>query len=205
MGGYDPADFIGIAAAEPGRMFTLTHMGTINDMAPMRPFFAAAKIVAARNGAFAERMRFDFIGEADVARVKDEAAGYGLADRVQMEGYLPHIHALCQASQAAALLISVPIGYPETLPGKIFDCLALPAPLLASVPAGGEPDKLIAACHGGLAAQPDRPEVLADMMESLFADRMAGKRWVTNDLSSYSRRNMAARFAGLFDEVCGRG
>ncbi|MDD4051939.1 MAG: glycosyltransferase [candidate division Zixibacteria bacterium] len=205
MGGYDPADFVGLPAAEPEKTFTLTHMGTINDMAPMEPFFAAAQIVAARNSAFGESIRFNFIGEVDAVQIRHQAAAYGLADRIHLAGYLSHAAALGEASHAAALLISVPDGYPETLPGKIFDCLSLPAPLLASVPSRGEPDKLIASCHGGMSAGPGYHKILADKMELLFKDHLEGKRWAKNDLTGYSRPGMAARFAQLFDKVRGHG
>ncbi len=201
MGGYDPADFVGITAAPSEETFTLTHLGTISDMAPMEPYFAAAQIVAARNSAFDERIRFNFVGEVDALQIKRQAAAYGLADRVYLAGYLPHTEALQEASKAAALLISVADGYPETLPGKIFDCLALPAPLLASVPLGGEPDRLIARCHGGLSAVSTQPKVLADQMELLFKDYLEGKRWNKDDLTGYSRPSMAAQFAQLFDKV----
>ncbi len=205
MGGYDPVDFAGLSTASPREAFTLTHMGTISDLAPIEPFFKAAHIVAARNNSFAERVRFTLIGEVNVQEIRRQAETYGLIDRVHLTGYLPHAAALQEASHAAVLLISVADGYPETLPGKIFDCLALPAPLLASVPVGGEPERLIDSCHGGLSAGPGRPEALADQMELLFKEFSEGKRWVKNDLTGYSRPGMAARFARLFDEVRGRG
>lgn len=205
MGGFDPADFAE-SPGDPSRdTFTLTHMGTVSEVTPMTPFFAAARIVAARNIAFAEKVRFAFIGELDVNRIGHQAAAYGLADRVHLTGYLSHTAALKEASQAGALLISVADGYPETLPGKIYDCLALPAPLLAAVPFGGEPEKLITSTRGGLSADINRPEQLADRMETLFMEWVAGKRWMKNDLGGYTRPAMAARFARLFDEVRGNG
>lgn len=205
MGGFDPVDFEGLTGEPSPDTFTLTHMGTVSGMAPMTPFFAAAQMVAARNDTFAAKIRFDFIGECDVDFIKQQAAAYGLADRIRSTGYLSHAAALAEAARAGALLISVADGFPETLPGKIFDCLALPAPLLAAVPDGGEPEKLIASTHGGLSADVNRPDLLADRMETLFAEWTAGKRWVKNDLTGYTRPAMAARFARLFDEVRGHG
>jgi glycosyltransferase involved in cell wall biosynthesis len=205
MGGYDPVDFAGLAEISPEKTFTLTHMGTISDLASVEPFFKAAQIVAGRNGSFAELVRFTFIGEVDIPRIERQAQTYGLADRIHLTEYLPHMAALQEASKAGALLISVADGYPETLPGKIFDCLALPAPLLAAVPSGGEPDQLIALCRGGLSADSTQPAILADRMESLFKEHMDGNRWVKHDLTGYSRPGMAAQFAKLFDEVRGRG
>jgi len=205
MGGFDPADS-SKSHGDPSRdTFTLTHMGTVSEVTPMTPFFAAAQIIAARNNTFAEKVRFVFIGELDGGRIRQQAAAYGLADRIHLTGYLSHADALREASRAGALLISVADGFPETLPGKIFDCLALPAPLLAAVPFGGEPEKLIASTHGGFSADINHPEVLADRMEALFVEWMAGKRWVKNDLSGYTRPAMAAEFARLFDEVRGNG
>lgn len=203
-GGYDPDDFVGFSTRQNvSGKFTLCYLGGIGDLHPIEPFFEAAAMASAEEKSFSEKVFFKIIGANDARKINKAADSHGLSGKVELIGYQPHRDAIGHAWNTEALLISLPSGYPEILPGKIFDCLALPAPILAAVPRGGEAEKIIETYHGGLCAESGNVGQLAEHMLHLFRKREQGLFWEKKDISSFTRREAAVTFVSLFDSVLG--
>jgi glycosyltransferase involved in cell wall biosynthesis len=201
MGGYDPEDFDHLGGkVEPGS-FTLCYMGTSGKLHPLEPFFEAAQIAIGFDVELKEQLRFRIIGANDNRELKKMAHRYDLSNRLEIIDYIPHQEAIQKASEADVSLISVPGDQPGILTGKIFDYLPLPAPLLASVPAGGEIEKVIKACKAGVCVEPGQPKSLAEAMLQLFRNHQSGIRWDKGDISAYTREEIARHFARICDRI----
>ncbi len=202
MSGYDPDDFKFPEAKRADRNgFSLCYMGSSGPLAPIEPFFQAARIAAEREPAFGDQVRFRIIGIHDERSLKQAAGRHGWEKRIDFPGYLPHGEALRLASTASAYLLSVPNEHPHITTGKIFDYLALPAPILAAVPTGGEAKRLIREYHGGLCSPPGDMQMLAENVLSVFRNAQRGESWHKEDISKLSRLETARHFAAVFDRV----
>jgi len=198
-GGFDPDDFVGIAGRD--KHFTLCYVGTVGPLAPMECFFHAAAEASKADSEFAAEVRFRFIGVNDADAILNLAAGFGLKERVEIMGYRPHREALAQAAQTSVCVLSVPREHPVITTGKLFDYLALPGPILAAAPSGGEAEKIIKANNAGLCSDPDDVLKLADNMLRLFQHQRRGLKWEKRDVGNLTRPEAARQFAALFDRV----
>jgi hypothetical protein len=204
MGGYDPADFELVPDKPAVDRFTFCHLGTVGPLAPMEPFLAAGRRAGEQNGDFRARVRFLFIGVNDDRALQQAAVGHGLAGRVESCGYLPHREALRKAASAQVSLIGIPDRYPGILPGKIFDYLALPGPILAACPQNSEIARLINRFQAGIQVESGDNDRLADAMLRLFVDHANGVAWNKGDISRFTRREAAGQFAQTFDRLLKR-
>ena len=204
MGGYDPDDFENLPGPEKDEYFTLCFLGTAGLLTPIEPFFAAARRLLENDSTLDRQARFVIVGANDANEIARTAARYGLADRVEQTGYLPHRQALRKASQAAVLLISLERRSGGILPGRVFDCLALPAPILAAVPTDGEAARLISSHNGGICVDPDDIERLGGEMIKLYRLHQNSTVWEKRGLSSFTRLDAARQFAAVFDELISR-
>jgi glycosyltransferase involved in cell wall biosynthesis len=201
MGGYDPDDFKFLPEDIRNDIFTLCYMGTVGPLNPIRPFFEAGHIACEHDTEFKNKVRYRIIGANNKEQLESLGESYDLREKLEVIDYLPHRDALQKAVSAAVSLISVPAAYPGILTGKIFDYLALPAPILAYVPPGGEIEKLIDTCRGGICVDYGQPRELSKAMIHLFNDHQKGLRWEKKNISEYTRQEIARKFAGIFDKI----
>ncbi len=201
MGGYDPDDFEDSPKPERNEYFTLCFLGSAGSLTPIEPFFAAARRVVENDSTIDRQVRFVIVGANDANEIARTAARYGLADRVEQTGYLPHRQALRKAAQATVLLISLDRRYGGILPGRVFDCLALPAPILAAVPTDSEAARLISGHNGGICVEPDDIDGLAGTMVRLYRSYRNGTVWEKRDLSNFTRIEAARQFAAIFNRL----
>lgn len=199
MGGYDIDDFADLTSFENRDKFILSYMGAVGPFHRLEPWFEAARAAAAADPAFAPGITFKIIGANDSRRIMATAEKFGFDRRVELTGYLPHRQALREASSAAVSTLSVPDGYPATLPGKMFDLIALPLPILAVAQEGGEVARFIDKYNAGICVKPDSPVLLAEAMLQLFKSFRAGGTWVKEDISGFTRYHAAGQFARLMD------
>jgi glycosyltransferase involved in cell wall biosynthesis len=200
-GGYDPDDFSPLPAPAKNDRFVLCHLGTVGPLHPIEPFFEAVSLASAKDPEFARQSEFLIIGANDKRSILRAAAPFDLDKKIIFTGYLPHREALKRATQSSILLLSIPADYPDLLTGKIFDCLALGIPILASAPPEGEAARLIFLRRGGICASPGNINDLADALAGIYAQWQRGNRAKKADLTGLSRRDSAAQFAEIFDRV----
>jgi glycosyltransferase involved in cell wall biosynthesis len=201
MGGYDPDDFNTVSDIPRDDNFVMCYMGTVGPLHPLEPFLEAGKISLGMDPDLKKSLRFRVIGANDRAELNTMAAKYGMERRLDIVDYLPHREAIMRAASAAVTLISVPGRYPGILTGKIFDYLPLPAPVLASVPVGGEIDHLIKSTRSGVCVEPGKPRALAEAILQLFRNHQSALPWEKGDASGYSRMEVARHFASVFNRI----
>jgi glycosyltransferase involved in cell wall biosynthesis len=201
VGGYDPDDFEFPVIPAGEKEFAMCYMGTVGPLHPIEPFFEAARIAAANDLEFEKLIRFKIIGANDHEALKSQAAAYRLSDRLDIKGYLPHIEALVEAASSSVSLISVPGDCPGILTGKIFDYLALPVPILASVPANGEIDKIIRATRSGISVESNQIRDLAEAMLQLLRNHRSGRQWEKGDITGFTRQAIAGQFADIIKRI----
>jgi hypothetical protein len=200
-GGYDPDDFEFLKENPEAHDFSFCYLGTVGQLAPMEPFFQAARIQADRNRAFGDHIRFRFIGVNDTHALKRTARKYGWKNRIEVRGYLTHRIALREAAKSSVYLLSVPSEYPFITTGKLYDYMALPGTILAAVPPRGEAAKLIEKYHAGYCADPENIERLGAYMVQLYDDYENGRTRGKSDTSSLTRIHAAKEFAAVFNGI----
>jgi glycosyltransferase involved in cell wall biosynthesis len=202
--GYDPDDF----AAGPGpapspRHFTITHAGTIYRETG-REFFDALEQLVAGNAGLRAVLRVNLIGEIDAEHQpcvrRLEATGV-----VRRLGLLPH-QATIAAVQASDVLLILQRGGTSAashIPAKVFEYLFAAKPILA-IAAPGSLAEMLTASGLGVTVAPGDVAGLANTIEALYRDRLAGGRRMdpnTAYISRFDRRNLTARFADLLEEA----
>jgi glycosyltransferase involved in cell wall biosynthesis len=199
MGGFDPEDFADLESSEERQNGRLCYMGTVSDLAPMEIFFAAARRAANRNTDMQERLSFRFIGHNDRELLEGLARTYGFGDRLEIVGYREHREALRLAAGSSMMLISTRKNDPHIITSKIFDCLALPVPILAAAPSGGALERLIEFCNAGYCVDSENEVLLAERMEELFEEGKRGESRQKINIGEFTRQAVASRFSTILN------
>jgi colanic acid biosynthesis glycosyl transferase WcaI len=94
-----------------------------------------------------------------------------------------------------------------SVPSKTYSILAAGRPLLASIDAGTEVTRVVAAAACGVSVPPDDPDAFTEAVESMVGDRddlaemgRRGRAWVERWVSAAA---VAEAYEALFEEVCG--
>ncbi len=204
-GGFDPDDLADIESNPKPDRFVVCYLGTVGSLHPLEPFFEAARMASEKEPDFARQLSFRIIGANDQHDIVQKASNFKLQDKIELIDYLPHRESLARAAESDVMLLSVPAGYEDIMTGKIFDLMALKAPLLASVPIPGEAQQLINSYQGGICVAPHQIDKLAEKMLLLIANKRDGIPWQKRDLSGLTRNESARQFAELFDRIISGG
>jgi len=200
-GGYDEEDFSGIPMELPDDKFILTYLGTVGDLHPLEPFLAGANKAMAVNNDLGKQLEFRIIGANDKNKIMHQAKKYGLQSQIVVIDYLNHRQALREAATASVLLVSLPENFGGLLPGKVFDCLALPGAVLASTPVGGATDLYLQKHNAGKCFAPDDSDGMSQFIGDLFAAFQRRERWHKEGIEGATRKEVARQFAGIFDDI----
>ncbi len=128
---------------------------------------------------------------------------------MDLAGYVPHTEALRLEMSAACNIVIVPDcdHGRASIPGKLFELLALPAHILMLAPNGSEAARI--GVHAGACTQAslESERSAAAAMERIAAQYFAGRleasrQWTA--LDSYDRRAVAGRFADVLRAACSR-
>jgi glycosyltransferase involved in cell wall biosynthesis len=201
MGGFDPEDFYRISPPESSLLCRLGYMGTVSDLAPIELFFDAARRAANRDAVLLKNLRFRFIGHADSSYLEKKARKYGFGDRLELYGYLDHREALRRAAECTMSIISVKRSDAHIITSKVFDCLALPQPILAAAPPESALDRLIKYCNAGYCVDPNDISYMAERIAELHKRSSVGEKWEKINLDEFSRQAIAGRFAAILDKI----
>lgn len=149
--GYDPQAFTGVpppVSPTPGRM-KVGHMGTAYRTASPRYYLDALDRLPA---VIRSSIETRFIGR--IAETETGIFQNRLSD-VRLLGFQPQPEALRLAAECDYLLLTMTNDF--SLPGKLFEYLALGRPVLALSPNGGEVDRLLRETGAGWCAPHDDP------------------------------------------------
>ncbi|MBL8734585.1 MAG: glycosyltransferase [Planctomycetes bacterium] len=232
--GWDALDFAGPApVVEPSPVLRLVHGGSFlcselyAGERPLRrllgwlrhrpepidprgrtpaPLLAALRHLRERGDPAGSAVRLVIVGRPDAA-LRRCVAESGVADLVELTGYLPHAATVRCLREADALFLTLhglPAGRrARIVPGKTYEYLASGRPLLAALPAGDARDLVASAPHTFL-ADPCDPESLAAAVVALHAACRRGDLRAAAfapQLADYERRQLAGRLTHFLATV----
>jgi glycosyltransferase involved in cell wall biosynthesis len=199
--GCDFDDFAGLEY-RPAKRFRITHTGSFFGKRDPRPFLQAfhdANLDAVVR----------FVGDFRSSD-REWAESLGLADRLELVGYLPRADSLRLQRDSEALLLLVPEAGGRgkgVLSGKVFEYLAAGRPILAVVPPDGAAAALVRETGSGVVVAPEDVEGIRDALIAMHA------RFVNGGLPSVelsepdeerlSRRARVEEMAELLREIGG--
>jgi hypothetical protein len=193
--GFDPCQLLELP---PSTEFTIAHLGSLYpEFQDLRVIWEALRRL--RAGRPDLRLRVRFIGDVPPS-VRQELARFGLAESVEVTGFLPHREAM-RAVEKADVLIAAgfrehhPI-YRGVVPAKLFEYLGTGRPIIYV----GDPDTDATAILRGhpacyLAGAGDADGVF----EALASFASLGH--TQRNVDQYTRRAQAANLARVFDSV----
>jgi glycosyltransferase involved in cell wall biosynthesis len=197
--GFDHGDFEGISM-RPDAKFSIAHVGNIYYRRSPEPLFATVRSLLDVGALPRDATSLVFAGEiADFVDLPALARRHGVADLLDMQGFLPRRRALELMASAGALLLLAQ-DQPLQIPAKTFEYMAAGPPIIALTGPGATAD-LIGDAGAGVAVAPDDTEALRSAILDAYVD---WKRRITDGAAShrpidprFDRRRLTARLAAL--------
>jgi glycosyltransferase involved in cell wall biosynthesis len=157
--------------------------------------------VTAADPAFARDFRLTLLGTLDAGARREIDRGAGLGDSVQLLGQAPHAAAIdaMRASDALLLVANTTPGAEATVPGKLFEYLAVGRPVLAIAPPTSSTADVLQATGGGWLADAASVDSIACVLRQAYAERE--RRPDPQAVARFDRRRLAGDLAVIFDEV----
>lgn len=198
--GFDEADFEGIRYTRP-EMFTIRHVGIINERCDPRPFMTALKQLIQSNDSFGLSMKLEFVGEVHPAFKSEVTADEVLNQVTVFAGSIQHDELITRYGNSSLLLI-VLNGYKDAegyMPGKLFEYLATGLPVLGIGPSQGDAAALLNETHAGVMLEATNTTGILEFLRS------AQERWKMNPERSesfhaykkYTRRELTRSLTDL--------
>jgi glycosyltransferase involved in cell wall biosynthesis len=196
--GYDPEELARIAPRAFDH-FAIVYSGAFYP--PWRsisPLFAALRRLATSRSETGRDWRVHYYGQSG-AHVRDEAARYGLQDRVLIHGTVAHGESLSAVGGASVALVVaslVPDGglrERSILPGKVFETIGLGTPILGIAPRGSDLENLLETSGLGRAFPASDEVGIANFLEELIA----GRKMRLRDHESYAWPNLGRTLDGI--------
>lgn len=174
--GCDPAEFVDLRTEPEPDRFVLLHAGSLYGARNPTTLFGAIA-TAIRSGALDRaRFRFRLIG-ATAASMDgpSAAAALGLGDVVEFSPRMPRQEILREMASASCLLVLQP-GTTVSVPGKLYEYLAIGRPIL-SLSEEGETSDLVRASGLGVAVAPhDEPAIVEALTRLVSAGHQVRAR-----------------------------
>jgi len=144
--GYDEADFKDIAANEPSR-FTITYIGTLSDIYPVKGLIAALKNLRLEGKDFV--LRFVGTVSENVRMLITSDIPY---NSVEFLPYVIHSEAIKYMMSSTVLILIIPShkSNKSIVTGKLFEYLASGKPVLCLGPVDGDAAEIINKCRSGV-------------------------------------------------------
>ena len=192
------------AAASESACFEIVHTGALYYGRSIASFLAAAAALAERDRDFGAAVRLTLVGTLDPA-AQAELAASPLGGRICSTGQLEHAAAVATLRRAGLLLLiaNTTPGAAATVPGKLFEYLAVGRPILAVAPAASSTADVLAQTGGAYLADGSDTGSLERALASAFAAFRARQplRPDPQAVARYDRRRLTGELAQLFDQV----
>jgi hypothetical protein len=194
--GYDPEVLAGVPErAQAGPRMVVTHLGTAYRTSSPRYYLQALDALPEPDRSQIETRFIGRIAETETSLLAQPRS------HVRLYGFLPQQEALRLARETDYLLLTMTNDF--SLPGKLFEYLALGKTILALSPPGGEVDEILRETGTGLCADPARPEAVMEMLRSALNLWRQGRtampvNWAA--IREYERPRVAERLAALIRE-----
>jgi glycosyltransferase involved in cell wall biosynthesis len=196
--GFDPAQFESLPAVEPDpAKFVVVHSGALYYGRSLTDFLMAAQRLCSANAAFAERFRLRLLGSLD-AGARAEIEQSAIREHVEIVGQVSHAESLAAMRRANVLLLvaNTTPGAEATVPGKLFEYLAVGRPVLAIAPTESSTADVLRVSGGGTLAPSGDVSAIACALQRVYSTPPSNA-----DVARYSRRELTNQLAAIFDEL----
>jgi glycosyltransferase involved in cell wall biosynthesis len=166
--GCDVSAFGGSVARDPDAPFSLLHSGSLYGGRDPRPLIRAIARAVNVGEINRDRFRLIFLGavELDGIHLEEEINEAGLDGVVSLLPRRPHAESVRMMREAAALLLLQP-GTKLSIPGKLYEYLAVGRPILA-LAHDSETADMITAANAGIVVQPEDEQAIQQAVTSLY-------------------------------------
>ncbi len=170
--GYDPEDFAGVdffsAPERPDGRFTLLYTGTVWRATSFKGLLGGVRLLAANYPDKAARLNLRILGRI-VQEEFDTIEQLKTLIHVETRDYVPHEEIFQELASADGLLLTLADlpGADKIIPGKVFEYLATPLPIMAIVPEGVT-KAIVKDETSVLIAQPSEPKQIYDSLIELL-------------------------------------
>jgi glycosyltransferase involved in cell wall biosynthesis len=202
--GFDPDQFApGLASAKTAGRWEVCHTGALYYGRSLAAFLQAVRQLIAAEPAFSREFRLTLVGTLD-ATARAELASAGLDTHISWIGQQDHASTIGQMRRADALLLiaNTTQGAEATVPGKLFEYLAVGGPIVAIAPRISATADVLAQTGGAWLAEPDDPASIASALRRAYRDRVAPRDEAA--VRRFDRRGLTRELACILDEVVER-
>lgn len=207
--GADPATFSDWDSAPDSgdRVFRIGYLGATDSERTLGPFIRALADALRQLNKSANDVKVIFAGKANISLLHELFAGEGLAESLELAGYLPRSEAIRRLAPVDALLVTLPDDRLSHVTGsKIFDYLVSGKPIIAIAPRQSELGKLALLENESVFEESD-VEALARKLKELIENRsnpstvshLPGAE-LKRRRERYSWKTMAKNFARVLDQ-----
>lgn len=197
--GYDPDDFAQVEplGQQPDRL-GIVYSGSFYGQRSSQPFLQALSNVLARGDIPRTALQVRLVGNVGQATV-DQVQALGLADVVEITGYLAHRQSIGYLLGADVLLLMIAPGPGSegVLTGKLFEYLAAGRPILGLTPPSAAAD-LIKESRAGVVIDPDDGTAIERQLIAWYAQWRRGELTCVSDpavIARFERRRLAETLA----------
>jgi glycosyltransferase involved in cell wall biosynthesis len=207
--GFDPRQFVpsgGPTHSKGSGAFEVLHSGALYYGRSVANFLQAVQQLAETDPEFGGAFKLTLLGTLDAA-AQAELRQTALGDRVSLVGQVDHVASLAAMRQADVLLLvaNTTPGAEATVPGKLFEYLAVGKAILAIAPRSSSTRDVLERTGGAYLAAPDEPSAIACALRNAFEahQRGAGAAAVPNpdEVARFDRRILAGDLARIFDQL----
>ncbi len=206
--GFDESDFAGLKSTSDQELFHLVYSGSFYDRRQPDPLWQAILGLVKEGKLDPDKFRVDIFGKNTRSFVLGRFVSDPVLERiVSFHPFLDYRDSLKELMRASALLLYIPSGKntESVLTGKIFDYLQSEKPILAIVPPAGLASELVSKAGTGFVADYQDQGGIADSLLKLYQLWQNGKlqdiKADSDYIRQFSRRELAARLAGLIEEA----
>ena len=202
--GFDPSQFTDPAPVARSQDWNVLHAGALYHGRSLSTLLEAARQLIDADPEFARQFRLTLLGTLD-PRAAAEINRSGLAHNIHLENQVNHAAAL-EAMYAADVLLLVANTTPgadATVPGKLFEYLAVGRPILAVAPADSSTADILAQTGGGWLAPAGDRQAIACTLHQAFNEHRAGQTQHSKptEVARFDRRVLTGNLANVLDEA----
>jgi glycosyltransferase involved in cell wall biosynthesis len=219
--GFDRAQISGSPAQPaPRGGFDVLHAGALYYGRSLSAFLEAASRLIDSDPEFSRQFKLSLVGTLD-ASAQAELGHHGLAARTTCFGQLDHVQTIQAMRSADALLLvaNTTPGAEATVPGKLFEYLAVGRPVLAIAPKESSTADVLDQTGGGWLAPAGDPAAIACVLQRAFrayqaaladpgatrppeaADNLHRMRPDPAQVAHFDRRLLAGDLAAIFNQA----
>lgn len=191
--GYDEDDFKAERPATPP-VFTITYVGTLSDIYPIKGFLDALDITRSKG----EKFTLQFIGM--VSGDQKKLIRSKLSDsELRFVSYVNHSESIRYMIGSSALLLIIP-DHPSNksiITGKIFEYLASGRPVICIGPTDGDAAGILRECAAGETYGYEDFNSIGGFLEKIRWNRAAQDNL---KIFSYSRKEITRRLSGILPD-----